>query len=70
MMVLQACSAFPQILIAIIIGWCVSAILTYADVLSTDKNNVESYCRTDTRVNLITEAKWISFPYPGKVMSV
>ncbi|XP_025096150.1 LOW QUALITY PROTEIN: solute carrier family 23 member 1-like [Pomacea canaliculata] len=54
------------ILIAIIIGWCVSAILTYSDVLSTDKNNVESYCRTDTRVNLITEAKWISFPYPGQ----
>ncbi|KAK7508622.1 hypothetical protein BaRGS_00000188 [Batillaria attramentaria] len=54
------------ILISIIIGWGVTAILTYFDVISADPDSKQYYARTDTRNSIITEAKWISFPYPGQ----
>lgn len=47
------------------VGWGVSAILTTADVLSSDRNNVQFYARTDTRSHVITNSPWFSFPYPG-----
>nr|KAG5714188.1 hypothetical protein BaRGS_018405 [Batillaria attramentaria] len=55
-----------DILISIIIGWGVTAILTYFDVLSADRNSKQFYARTDTRNSIITQAKWIAFPYPGQ----
>ncbi|XP_025096152.1 solute carrier family 23 member 2-like [Pomacea canaliculata] len=54
------------LLIAMMVGWGVSAILTTADVLSSDRNNVQFYARTDTRSHVITNSPWFSFPYPGR----
>lgn len=54
------------ILISIIIGWGVTAILTYFNVISDDKDSKQFYARTDTRNSIITEAPWIAFPYPGQ----
>ena len=56
-----------QVLIAIIIGWLVSAVLTYFDLLSTDRNSVQFYARTDTQLHVIHSTPWLSFPYPGRL---
>ncbi|KAK7498392.1 hypothetical protein BaRGS_00010346, partial [Batillaria attramentaria] len=52
------------ILIAIIIGWTCSAVLTHFDVLSADRDSVQFYARTDTQTHVITNTPWFSFPYP------
>ncbi|KAK7498393.1 hypothetical protein BaRGS_00010347 [Batillaria attramentaria] len=54
------------ILISIIIGWTVSVILTHYDVLSSDRDSVQFYARTDTQTHVITSTPWFSFPYPGQ----
>ena len=59
-----------QILIAIIIGWLVSGLMTYFDVLSSDRDSVQFYARTDTQIHVITNSPWFSFPYPGQCVFV
>ena len=56
-----------QVLIAIIIGWLVSAVLTYFDLLSSERNSVQFYARTDTQLHVIHSTPWLSFPYPGRL---
>ena len=60
-----------QILIAIVIGWVVSIILTEAGVFdsaTSDKDKLY-YARTDSRSYVIANAKWFQFPYPGTYIS-
>ena len=59
-----------QVLISIIIGWSVSAVLTYFDVLSDDRDSVQFYARTDTQLHIIHNTPWFSFPYPGTVEQI
>jgi len=47
------------VLLAILISWAVSAILTAAGVAESDR------ARTDYRISVIKEADWFSVPYPG-----
>ncbi|XP_025096151.1 solute carrier family 23 member 2-like [Pomacea canaliculata] len=54
------------ILISVVIGWTVSAILTHADVISSDQNGVGIYARTDTHIDVIASTDWFSLPYPGR----
>lgn len=56
------------ILIAIVIGWIFSLVLTECGVFdsATSVNDKLYYARTDTRNYVIKNAKWFQFPYPGQ----
>ncbi|XP_061184454.1 solute carrier family 23 member 2-like [Saccostrea echinata] len=56
------------ILIAIVIGWVVSIIMTESGVFdsATSVKDRLYYARTDARSYVITNAKWFQFPYPGQ----
>ncbi|XP_062569270.1 solute carrier family 23 member 1-like isoform X2 [Saccostrea cucullata] len=56
------------ILIAILIGWVVSIIMTESGVFdsATSVKDRLFYARTDARIYVITNAKWFQFPYPGQ----
>lgn len=56
-----------QILIAIVVGWIFSLVLTECGVFdsATSVNDKLYYARTDTRNYVIKNAKWFQFPYPG-----
>ena len=54
-----------QILISILIGWLLCGILTAADALSNNKDDLEYMARTDARTDIISQASWFYFPYPG-----
>lgn len=55
-----------SLLIAIIVGWVVSIILTTSGSLSNDPKSPQFFARTDSRVKVIEEASWFYFPYPGQ----
>ncbi|XP_052804781.1 solute carrier family 23 member 1-like [Mya arenaria] len=54
------------VLIACLLGWGVSAILTVAGVFSDDTSSPSYYARTDSRLAVIDETPWFLFPYPGQ----
>ncbi|KAJ8305015.1 hypothetical protein KUTeg_018598 [Tegillarca granosa] len=54
------------LLIAIIVGWMVSGILTAAGVFSDDPNAPDFNARTDARADVISNFPWFYFPYPGQ----
>ncbi|KAL8561158.1 hypothetical protein ACOMHN_054529 [Nucella lapillus] len=54
------------VLISILIGWAVSGVMTYFDVLSDDRDSLQFYARTDTQLHVLHDTPWFSFPYPGK----
>ena len=54
-----------QILLACVIGWAVSGILTTAGVLSDDPSSVQFYARTDSRLYVVGQTSWFILPYPG-----
>ncbi|KAF6040411.1 hypothetical protein EB796_001285 [Bugula neritina] len=56
---------FPVIL-AILVAYIVSVILTYTDVFPDDKDHIYYKARTDSRISVLTSAKWFRFPYPGQ----
>ena len=60
---------FEQILIALVVGWLVSMILTETGYYDHATNTTvkEYYARTDVRRYVIDRASWFYFPYPGKV---
>ena len=46
-------------LLAIIVSWALSAILTIAGVAESDK------ARTDHRIDVLKNSDWFRVPYPG-----
>ncbi|XP_067657396.1 solute carrier family 23 member 1-like [Haliotis asinina] len=54
------------ILFAILLGWCLSAILTVSGSLSDDPLSTDYYARTDSRNYVIRQSPWFFFPYPGQ----
>ncbi|XP_060063931.1 solute carrier family 23 member 1-like [Ylistrum balloti] len=54
------------IMIGMLFGWALAAILTAADVIPFDPNNVQFKARTDARGDVVRNAKWFYFPYPGQ----
>ncbi|XP_071491350.1 solute carrier family 23 member 1-like isoform X2 [Diadema antillarum] len=56
---------FP-IIIAILIAWFFSFILTVTDVFPTDPNAYGYKARTDINSDVLREAPWFYFPYPGQ----
>ncbi|XP_052282148.1 solute carrier family 23 member 1-like isoform X2 [Dreissena polymorpha] len=54
------------ILISIILNWMLCGALTYAGVLTDDKTSVGYNTRTDSRIQVIYDNPWFTFPYPGQ----
>ncbi|EDV23956.1 uncharacterized protein TRIADDRAFT_26431, partial [Trichoplax adhaerens] len=54
---------FP-VLIAIIVSWIVSAILTAAGAFPSDRTNPTYFARTDARISVLETSPWFRFPYP------
>lgn len=56
---------FP-IILAIVIAWLFSYILTVTDVFPTDPDAYGYGARTDLKSDVLRESKWFDFPYPGQ----
>ncbi|XP_033114665.1 solute carrier family 23 member 2-like [Anneissia japonica] len=56
---------FP-VIIAIIISWIFSAIFTAADVFPTNSTQYGYGARTDLNTEVLKQAAWFRFPYPGQ----
>ncbi|KAH9520297.1 hypothetical protein Btru_060442 [Bulinus truncatus] len=55
-----------SVLLSIIIGWIFSAILTEAGAISDDPKSIARFARTDSRLYIVKESDWFTFPYPEK----
>nr|CAB3266161.1 solute carrier family 23 member 1-like [Phallusia mammillata] len=56
---------FP-VLFALITAWILCLIFTETNVFPTDPNHPNYRARTDVRSNVISNAPWFRFPYPGQ----
>ncbi|XP_035534745.1 solute carrier family 23 member 1-like [Morone saxatilis] len=54
------------ILLGIVISWLVCYLLTIYDVLPSDPAQYGHLARTDVKGNVVNEAPWFTFPYPGQ----
>lgn len=54
------------LLIGIMVGWAVSGILTACGAFSDDPTSLQYKARTDINHDIITNASWFYFPYPGQ----
>ena len=52
---------------AIGLTWLLCYIFTLTDVFPTNDEKRAYFARTDFRSNVISEAKWFYWPYPGTV---
>nr|XP_004542218.2 solute carrier family 23 member 1 [Maylandia zebra] len=54
------------ILLGIAVSWLVCYLLTIYDVLPSDPDEYGYLARTDVKGNVVSEASWFTFTYPGK----
>ena len=54
----------PQVILAILVMWCMSAILTAVSVFTDNPEAVGYGARADAKIKTIQESKWIRVPYP------
>ncbi|XP_047428964.1 solute carrier family 23 member 1-like isoform X1 [Mugil cephalus] len=54
------------ILLGIAVSWLVCYLLTIYDVLPADSTRYGYLARTDVKGNVVGEASWFTFPYPGQ----
>ncbi|RUS85054.1 hypothetical protein EGW08_007191 [Elysia chlorotica] len=54
------------ILLAIIVMWALTWILTAADVFTDDPNDVQYLARTDAKLSVIDRSRWLQITYPGQ----
>ncbi|XP_051264625.1 solute carrier family 23 member 1-like isoform X2 [Dicentrarchus labrax] len=54
------------ILLGIVVSWLVCYLLTIYDVLPSDPAQYGHLARTDVKGNVVNEAPWFTFPYPGQ----
>ncbi|KAL5022497.1 hypothetical protein ScPMuIL_001652 [Solemya velum] len=55
-----------SILIAMLLGWAISAIITVSGGFSDDPKHPSYRARTDAQIEVMYEADWFHFPYPGQ----
>ena len=55
-----------QVLLGITVSWLICYILTVSDVLPSDPSTYGHLARTDIKGDVIGQASWIMFPYPGR----
>lgn len=60
--------AHPQVLLGIGISWLICYFLTIYDVLPTDPQQYGYMARTDLKKDVMSQAPWFTFPYPGKIL--
>lgn len=58
-----------QVILGIIVAWIVCAIVTAAGGFPDDPKSPQYLARTDARTQVLSEASWFRFPYPGKITS-
>ncbi|OWF43864.1 solute carrier family 23 member 1-like [Mizuhopecten yessoensis] len=54
------------IMIGMLFGWALSGIMTAADVIPFDPKSIHFKARTDARGDVVENANWFYFPYPGQ----
>ena len=54
-----------QVILAIVVAYIFSIILTYTNVFPDDKSHIFYKARTDSRLTVLNNANWFRFPYPG-----
>ncbi|XP_040920463.1 solute carrier family 23 member 1-like [Toxotes jaculatrix] len=54
------------ILLGILVSWLVCYLLTIYDVLPSDPAQYGHLARTDVKGNVVNDASWFTFPYPGQ----
>ncbi|XP_004430889.1 PREDICTED: solute carrier family 23 member 1-like [Ceratotherium simum simum] len=57
--------AFP-VLLALCISWLICFVLTVTNALPTDPTAYGYLARTNTKANVLSQASWFQFPYPGQ----
>lgn len=57
---------YPQVLLGITLSWLICYILTTYNVLPAVPDKYGFQARTDLKGNVISQAPWFRFPYPGK----
>ena len=55
-----------QVLLGITVSWLICYILTVSNVLPSDPSAYGHLARTDIKGDVIGQASWIMFPYPGR----
>ncbi|XP_029705774.1 solute carrier family 23 member 1-like isoform X2 [Takifugu rubripes] len=55
-----------SILLGIVVSWLICYILTVSDVLPSNPAHYGHLARTDVKGNVISDASWFTFPYPGQ----
>ena len=53
-----------QVILAILLSWAFCAALTLGGVFPEDPEALGYGARTDTKLSVLSEAKWFRFPYP------
>lgn len=57
---------FPlQVLLALCLSWLLCFVLTITNALPTAPTAYGHLSRTDTKGNVLSQAPWFRFPYPG-----
>ena len=54
-----------QVILAIVLSWFFCWILTIAGALPDDPKATGYGARTDSKLHVLEEAKWLNIPYPG-----
>lgn len=54
------------ILLGIAVSWLICYILTISDILPSDPAKYGHLARTDVKGDVVNEASWFTFPYPGQ----
>jgi len=61
------CSSTPtQVLLGITLSWLICYILTVCEVLPSDPDVYGHLARTDLKGDIVSQAPWLTFPYPGR----
>ena len=55
-----------QVILSIGLAWAVCAGLTAGGIFPDDPEAMGYAARTDTKISVLTDAKWFRFPYPRK----
>ncbi|XP_070370192.1 solute carrier family 23 member 1-like isoform X1 [Equus asinus] len=59
-------ASFWQVLLSLCISWLLCFVLTVTNALPKDPTAYGYQARTDTKANVLSQAPWFRFPYPGQ----
>ena len=58
-----------QVFMSMVLVWLVCFILTVAGAFPSDPDSIGFGARTDTKHQVLSQASWFRFPYPGEFYS-